>query len=411
MMINSSRLARQRRKKQWTRKRVQNISRRLLLLPILGSLAVFLTVLSVLGSFMVRTLTPAAIYPSVAPLFVHLVHTRFQQNQPNLLALGRARLLLFQTFCLPTMVAQTTQKFLWIIHTDPHLHHSLRTELVDMLRPYPHFYLIGTNVNMNLDSNQTSWKDGDQGQLLLQSPIYTGDVTLLQQAHGMRNDVQLLLETRLDADDGLHSNYLDIVQSSALVLFTTTEEESSPPPFMYWCSKRHLEWFLGNVIQAVEHSKLCISAGITVGYRNTLIAGGRTGAATAVLVPRYSHDVLYKSLIRDGYGNSCLTFITELPFCAIRSRTPTSAGMKDILVPSTRSSTSSMNKLWNIAKDTFHITSTEQVETYFNNHLVEIAKDNLAGQCTNGHSCKMKAKEELQRLIEQGSIPMKDGLV
>jgi hypothetical protein len=33
-------------------------------------------------------------------------------------------------------------------------------------------------------------------------------------------------------------------------------------------------------------------------------------------------------------------------------------------------------------------------------HLIDIAHDNLLGQCTTGHSCKESAKQELQQLIQ-----------
>jgi hypothetical protein len=46
---------------------------------------------------------------------VHVVSTRFQQHQPDLLHLGRARLALFEAFCLRTMKLQSSQQFLWII--------------------------------------------------------------------------------------------------------------------------------------------------------------------------------------------------------------------------------------------------------------------------------------------------------
>ena len=51
---------------------------------------------------------------------LHVVTTQFQQLQPNLLELGRARLRLFETFCLPTMIRQnaTDVDFSWFVMTD-----------------------------------------------------------------------------------------------------------------------------------------------------------------------------------------------------------------------------------------------------------------------------------------------------
>jgi hypothetical protein len=46
---------------------------------------------------------------------VHVIQTRIMQYQPDLLHLGKARLGLFEAFCLRTMVMQSSQQFLWII--------------------------------------------------------------------------------------------------------------------------------------------------------------------------------------------------------------------------------------------------------------------------------------------------------
>jgi hypothetical protein len=224
----------------------------------------------------------------------------------------------------------------------------------------------------------------------------------------------------LDADDGLHHDYLSVLQSEATQLFlSTSTEQQQQQQWMYWCSKRHLEWYLGDMLQPVEHSKLCISAGITVGYNvNT----------DMMSIPQYPHDVLYKKIMEknnhhgccctgtdtdtiSGTSNKkkvvCIRLLEELSFGAIRSRTPTSAGMMGIVNRGLSSSSQQEQQqqplvvsLWNLVKDQFHITSTMVVSSYLKDHIVEIAKDNLSGQCTVGHSCKMQAKEDLQRLIE-----------
>ena len=51
---------------------------------------------------------------------VHVVLTRFMQHQPKLVNLGRARLELFKSFCVPTMRQQTSRQFLWIIRVSTH---------------------------------------------------------------------------------------------------------------------------------------------------------------------------------------------------------------------------------------------------------------------------------------------------
>lgn len=73
---------------------------------------------------------------------LHLVVTRFQQYQPALLSLGRARLQLFNTFCYPSMKQQTTQNFVWLILTDPSLHSWLRTQMESTLAGHPNYFLL-----------------------------------------------------------------------------------------------------------------------------------------------------------------------------------------------------------------------------------------------------------------------------
>jgi hypothetical protein len=41
-----------------------------------------------------------------------------------------------------------------------------------------------------------------------------------------------------------------------------------------------------------------------------------------------------------------------------------------------------------------------QTNTYFAEHIFDIAKENAKGQCTAGHSCKMSSKDGLQRFVD-----------
>ena len=69
------------------------------------------------------------------------------QFQPNLLHLGHARLALFETFCLPSMLSQTNQNFLWVIRTDPDLNPELLQQLIRLLEGRPNFILLGSTDN------------------------------------------------------------------------------------------------------------------------------------------------------------------------------------------------------------------------------------------------------------------------
>jgi hypothetical protein len=99
------------------------------------------------------------------------------QDQGSLVALARARLELFKTFCLPTLKHQTSQRFLWIIRTDPNLNATVRDETVALLKDYPNFYLVASNKSpfptKHRDGNDTDLLDGE---------IFTGDRQLLTMA-------------------------------------------------------------------------------------------------------------------------------------------------------------------------------------------------------------------------------------
>lgn len=132
---------------------------------------------------------------------IHIVNTRFMQEQGRLKTLGMARYHQFMTFCFPSMMNQTTTEFLWIVKTDPELVPEIRNLMIEAMRPYPHFYLVGSNHNFMINKNNGSWKGGEEGNDLFNSTIYTGNLTWLQQANLLRNELPVL-ETRLDADDG-----------------------------------------------------------------------------------------------------------------------------------------------------------------------------------------------------------------
>lgn len=398
---------------------------------------------------------------------VHIVNTRFMQEQGHLQSLGRARLYLFQAFCLPSMVHQSTQNFLWIIKTDPNLDPVLLEEMIQTLKPYPNIYLVASNINFmirDMHGRQPeghSWRDGAEIKDLLveDHTIYTGNRTRLYQAM-VQKDRQVVLETRLDADDGLHKGYMQQIQDKALEQFVSTQQlETSDkivPKWLYWCTRRHVEWhgginerkpapqllgasdaaatkssvdFYGS-LKVVEHSKLCITPGITVGF----------GVGTpANQVPIHAHDKLFQE-IHDldpedacGYHKSsqCLELVEDFLLVAVRARTPTSAGMQrvdntnadvvevaeggdgDENTNHTKLNAKKHNKqpkqsqlrtflFWDLLHDDFALLR-EQIKytnQYILNHLVPIAKDNLEGQCTSDHSCKEATKEKLMKIIE-----------
>ncbi|CAJ1947781.1 unnamed protein product [Cylindrotheca closterium] len=356
------------------------------------------------------------------PDLLHIVNTRFMQEQGTLKTLGMARYHQFMTFCFPSMMNQTTTEFLWIVKTDPELSPEIRDLMIEAMKPYPHFYLVGSNNNFMINKNNGSWKGGEEGKDLLNSTIFTGNLTWLQQAMALRNELPVL-ETRLDADDGLHQMYLDYVQGVARRRFDK-DDDSSAPDWLYWCIRRHLEWhtpadnttdpFLleRGILIPIQHSLLCITPGITVGYNVR---------ADPTKIPVYPHDALLLKLSHRDANNQtahncyppgkaetesdeetdslpCLDMAEAFLLGALRSRTWTSAGMMRVEADAQVGSPEVIRKLWLLLHKRFAVEPerVKELMKYFEANRKEIAQENLLGQCTTGHSCKDSAKQALQ---------------
>ena len=157
--------------------------------------------------------------------FVHFVSTRFMQYQPNLLSLGRARVYQFETFCVPTMVHQTSQNFVWLIRTDPQLATTILDHLKRILQPYPNFFLLLDNNNTiheftpyrdlfqhhhhhNNNNNEYQYNNNNK------TTILTGSIPLLRR-HVELSKYVWNLETVVDSDDGLHETFIEKIQHRA----------------------------------------------------------------------------------------------------------------------------------------------------------------------------------------------------
>jgi len=364
-------------------------------------------------------------------LFIHIVNTRFQQEQGNLIALGRARLLLFETFCLPSIIGQTLLKergyqvppFLWIIKVDPNLVPELLSDLIAVVQPYPFIYVVASNKNYGIGQEVGGWRGGEEGTDVLSSTVYTGNMTWLKLAHDSRNS-RGVLETRLDADDGFNIKYLEGVEQDASkkLLLSFNQTNLNKRRWMYWCSLYNIEWsptlsklskpsedILNGVFSIKKSPHHCITAGMTVG-----VALGMNENK----IPRFIHDKLVEQLRYSEYQPNCGEGQTNITKClkliadplmgAIRSRTVTSAGMRGVSTSQNDFQQRMATSTWKnssiiaqILKDEFWI-NLEQVAAanrYFSENMFRIASDNLKGQCTKGHSCKNNSKETLQKVV------------
>jgi hypothetical protein len=338
---------------------------------------------------------------------IHIVHTRFMQEQYNLTALGEARFHLFKIFCLPTMVQQSSQDFVWIIKTDPRLDPGMLRLLAEEIRPYPNIYLVSSLRNFRISQRDPgAWRGGAEPRELAGCPVHTGDRRRLELAMALHSDLPVL-ETRLDADDGLHLLFVELLQQMAIHSFSHHKELK----WMYWCSRRHMEWhwvdldvteptkvvdYEYGALFGTRHDHFCITPGVTVGFPVGVDESS---------VPMYAHDRIVVTIRdeltqEDGCGlatpSNCLQFVERFVFCAIRSRTPTSAGMLHVTDKTLVDPRSWLNyAYWELLHESFGLKREQmkQMNRYLMDHLVSIAQENLLGQCTAGHSCKVRGIE------------------
>ena len=340
----------------------------------------------------------------------HIVKTRFMQHQPDLLALGRARVELFRTFCLPSMVHQTTQNFFWLIYTDPNLDKEIVDGMVELLKPYPHFYMV-----LSLEDRR-GLGGKDIKNDLAPSDFLTGDTDKLyfnlENVHFLN-----VLESRLDADDALNINWIKEVQRRAVQVFK--EEEGRD--WMYWCINKAVEWnWVGpgdrkplHQFGALVHPRpydernFCHTPGMTVGVRR--------GSFTRSVV-KGAHQTLFEKLEKENSpcgpsysGTDCIAFVGNFTYAALRSRTPTSASMAGVNTnggKAYRLAAEQGVERWKHAIETFALLpeNARHITDYFFQNMKPILEDNLKGQCTEGHSCRMEAHTMLKKMIQLYSL-------
>lgn len=94
---------------------------------------------------------------------------------------------------------------------------------------------------------------------------------------------------------------------------------------------------------------------------------------------------------------SCFHMVNAYYFAALRSRTPTSAGMlgvspNDMQMMLVKKQPILTYAMWMLMVREFGMSNKALVSTnqYFAKHVYDIAEENARGQCTQGHSCKVR---------------------
>jgi len=348
--------------------------------------------------------------------------------------------------------------FLWIIKVDPDIDRQILKELNEILEPVKHFTLVvGSNNNFGVGVKNGGWRDGQAGQDLLDAfqdeRVYFPELAghdenlgsnmhqIIRRAYEARDD-RVVLETRLDADDAINVEYITQLQRMALKNLIDTkdskfirkhnddDDDSTPEQaiqkanWIYWCAQAHLEWNPSSnfynpnndagLVTLFGRFNYCITPGLTIGY-----AVGTEEKD----VPHHEHTQIYPEIAlksdrqrkKDGDvgcgftpASECLWIVDNPKISAFRSRSMTSAGMFNIEAAGVPSNGNSRNlayskKLWqgNIQK-WFGISSEKAKEAaeFMGSNYINTVRDNMRGQCTHGHSCKISSVEKLQRTID-----------
>jgi hypothetical protein len=345
---------------------------------------------------------------------VQVIQTRFMQFQPNLAALGEARFNIFETFCLPSILAQSSKQFIWLIRTDPMLDENIRDRLINLLKEYPNILLIASNGNPEGFRLDASVED------ITPDRVWSGSYELLRRYHAASQS-RVLVESRLDADDGLHFGFVEFAG-----LLTKEELVSPETDWLVYCAYSHLEWHHANPFQksVVEETAYgfvvgatqtsCVTAGLSYVY------GLQVGRDD---MPKGAHSHLHKTvpLCSSSVKSSCLRQMKELIPTAIRARTPTSAGMANVVVAGSdgkdinleyapsEDAVTFQDEIWKGVSHSFGIEKAKVAKTRASlvKHLPAIVRDNLKGQCTKGHSCKPGSKNVLKQLLSSLPIAVK----
>ncbi|KAL3808390.1 hypothetical protein ACHAXA_000788 [Cyclostephanos tholiformis] len=368
---------------------------------------------------------------------VHVVDTRFMQQQSTLLELGLARLALFEAFCLSSMKFQTNKNFLWIIRADPDLHPSIVDRLQILLEGRQNFILIGSNNNpegFGRPKPKLPFKTFLRFDNT-NAPVWNGNISLVEEAYDRAAAGGVLLETRLDSDDGLNIHFIETIQTEARKHLMIDNSNESYDLWRLWCIESRVEWHPLNPypetpeIKAANKSfpegyliyyteKGCSTPGLTFGY-------GPGASRESLGFDHLRHDEISQKIgtcneTSHGIEVKCVSRLSKLAPGAVRARTTTSAGMSNVITG--HSDIDKKNGFKRLTKNKQFIKQFTKQESFWAGvtnllsvsiedvkfarsivleRMQLIGQDNLKGQCTGGHSCKNATQSILVKLTEK----------
>jgi Putative rhamnosyl transferase len=288
--------------------------------------------------------------PEYSPYtIIHSILTRFMVGQASRYTLARARYLLFETFCWPTMYHQHNQNFYWLVLVDPGLDRRVLLDMQSLLQTMPNAFMILTNNTAwaadgvgveNVTSYGVGLRTVAQAFQEGNVEIVTGNTTYLEQALRQMNQPPLpqqqpqnqtqeqssskpilAIETLLDADDGLNNHGVQWIQDAAIqriqeqqsyLKSTRSMLDSSSLPsanlestWWFLCGTDHIEWHNRDIfkVTAEEYAISGLTAGLA-GIRS------RPYFCTSAGFTRIGLTVSPATMTfpKDAYSNHALAF-------------------------------------------------------------------------------------------------------
>mmetsp|Transcript_44833 Transcript_44833/g.108343 ORF Transcript_44833/g.108343 Transcript_44833/m.108343 type:complete len:1821 (+) Transcript_44833:907-6369(+) len=212
---------------------------------------------------------------------VHVVYSRFLQQQGTLLHLGMARLKLFQALCLPSLSEQTNKNFLWVIRTDPELLSELKEGIIDAVKGLQNVVVVASDVGID-GFHDGSFRKDDSMDEFKEDSILLGDIKLVESYHAASKN-NTLVETNLDTDDGMALTFIETVQNKVDELFVT---DSFAAGWVQLCIGNHLEWHFYSPWEK-KSDKGCLLKGLT----RTCIKSGLSWATRPKSQPQFTKEL------------------------------------------------------------------------------------------------------------------------
>ncbi|KAG7339064.1 polysaccharide pyruvyl transferase [Nitzschia inconspicua] len=419
----------------------------------------------------------------IPPPIRHSILTRFMIGQGNQPVLARARFLLFKAFCYPTILHQTSQNFLWLVVTDASIPPDVLHDMTFLLQNIPaqNAYLILTNnTDWASDGISVHNKNGTGYGVNVQTiaeefhrqrlDIRTGNTYSLvkmltdhyhhhhhnnnnnnedhdtrksslsnwnEQVHSQvgRDAKLIMIETLLDADDGLHRLAIEYMQKDIWKRTDRQQQQQqqiiTPTLNTTWwilCASEHLEWhnrdifhitadqfvqrgISDGVVGRRETPTECISAGFTrVGYLDVTQPTTGTDRFHFPKDALYNHFQVHKFLQPCQNETHVHCYFRSFPTFpgAIRSRSITSDSMShldpDVSLNKTHRHaalyTNESEILWEMLDQDFFIPRRQVHE--LSEHLYRkresILHENEQARCIPGFPCLGHSQNTINKL-------------